>query len=397
MSASTHLISHLVILAAAAAAIPTRPVYKAQRLPAGGLTIDGDLSKSVWSRAPWSEPFQDIRGEADAPAESQPGDGSLTRFKMLWDDEYLYIAAELHYPSDRLCVATFTQRNSPIYQRDSDFEVFVDAEGSGSYYKELEVNALNCVWNLMIDRPYSIGGSEYSGRVARPGERTFYDAHRQRTATRLVRGSLNKPPDSEAGETVWTVEIALAHDDTLLRQPGAHMPARGRRWRINFSRVEEEGALNWVWSPQVVWEPRERRYQGKVDMHLPDAWGSVLFDDDSDGSGGDFGPGGGGGEATPEAEARAEKAQKEETVAVNAAMMMFYAQQVYAETHDGTYARSYDELRDAQLIDEEAVASCHLLIEPTSGGGRTGVGYVATAMHLSGVAASVDERRRLVY
>jgi len=39
------------------------------------------------------------------------------------------------------------------------------------------------------------------------------------------------------------------------------------------------GAINWVWSPQVVWTPEQGRYMGQVNMHLPDAWGYVVFAD----------------------------------------------------------------------------------------------------------------------
>ena len=68
---------------------------------------------------------------------------------MCWDDDYLYIAALVE--SDREVIAEFTERNSPIFQKDSDFEVFVDPGGSCHAYKELELNANNIVWNLMLD------------------------------------------------------------------------------------------------------------------------------------------------------------------------------------------------------------------------------------------------------
>lgn len=99
------------------------PVYEAQRLAAGPLTIDGDLDKPEWRAALWSAPFDDIRGAADAPVGARPAPGCQTRFKMLWDDEFLYVAALLEYDADMPVIATFTQRNSPIFHEDSDFEV----------------------------------------------------------------------------------------------------------------------------------------------------------------------------------------------------------------------------------------------------------------------------------
>ena len=194
---------------------PDTLLYIAPRLPPGAppLVIDGDLSKAAWAAAPWSSPFQEIRG-ADAPDGSQPPAACVTRMKMLWDSEYLYVGAEL--ASDFEVRATFTERNSPIFQQDSDFEVFVDAEGSCHAYKELEVNALNTalpkllltrqpraaplhtwwslqVWNLLLTRPYADGGGEHSGRVAQPGSSEHNEARRQTTATRVLRGRLNAP------------------------------------------------------------------------------------------------------------------------------------------------------------------------------------------------------------
>ena len=217
--------------------------------------------------------------------------------KMLWDDSHLYVCAIVESTSE--VVSSFTERNSPIFQKDSDFEVFIDAAGTHHSYKELEVNPSNVVWNLLLTRPYADGGGEHSGRVAAPGAPDFYEVAAQRTATRLLKGRLGAP----SGAT-WAVEIAMAHSDTLVCQPSARPPAVGHRWRINFSRVEECGAVNWTyarvhassqtpsrppgllahesqppmfarriavrrWGPQVVWQPRTGRYEGQVNMHLP--------------------------------------------------------------------------------------------------------------------------------
>ena len=44
-----------------------------------------------------------------------------TRVKMLWDDKYLYIAAELEEPN---VTGTLTKHDSVIF-KDNDFEVFI--------------------------------------------------------------------------------------------------------------------------------------------------------------------------------------------------------------------------------------------------------------------------------
>lgn len=234
--------------------------------------IDGDLDKDVWRKQPWSDIFDDIRGPADSPSDERPPSSCRTRFKAIFDDEHLYIGAILE--SDFETQAHFTERNSPIYQKDSDFEVFVDPVGSCQNYKELEVNAINTIWNLLLDKPYADGGSEHSGRIAKPGDDQYYEVYKQKTATKLLKGKLNNP---DSGST-WSVEIALSYEDLLAHIADQGYPPKiGDMWRINFSRVERKGEINWTWQPQISWDATNRRYAGWVDMHRPDAWGYIVF------------------------------------------------------------------------------------------------------------------------
>eukprot|EP00913_Durusdinium_trenchii_P017538 g16479.t1 len=200
--------------------------------------IDGDLEKAVWRLAPWSEPFSEIRGP-DAPKGTQPRPEEATRVKMLWDDEYLYIAAVMDVDAGNELVALFKERNSPIFHTDSDFEVFLDPAGCCHGYKELEINALNTVWNLLLDRPYSDGGGEYSGRIAQKGEPRWWDVEKQKTAVKVTKGQIGFAPS----KAQWCVEVALRHSESLSQAPqrGAE-PSVGSFWRINFSRVERENA-----------------------------------------------------------------------------------------------------------------------------------------------------------
>ena len=77
-----------------------------------------------------------------------------TRMKMLWDDQYLYIAAQLDEPH---VWATLTERDSVIF-RDNDFEVFLNPSKDTKNYYELEINALNTLWDLRLPKPYRDGG-----------------------------------------------------------------------------------------------------------------------------------------------------------------------------------------------------------------------------------------------
>jgi hypothetical protein len=106
--------------------------------------INGDLSKEFWRNAPWSDDFVDIEGDV------KPRPTWRTRMKMLWDDNNLYIAAELTEPN---VWATITQHDAVIFQ-DNDFEVFIDPDGDNHEYYELELNALNTTWDLRLVKPY---------------------------------------------------------------------------------------------------------------------------------------------------------------------------------------------------------------------------------------------------
>ena len=83
------------------------------------ITIDGKLIESSWSKAEWTDDFVDIEGS------SKPVPRYRTRAKMLWDDNYLYIAAEIDEPD---IWTTLTQRDTVIFY-DNDFEVFIDPDG----------------------------------------------------------------------------------------------------------------------------------------------------------------------------------------------------------------------------------------------------------------------------
>ena len=127
---------------------PTPRAYTCLRA-SGPIVIDGQINEPAWRRAPWTKPFADIEGG------TKPRPRFRTRMKMLWDDEYLYIAAELQEPH---VWATLTEHDAVIF-RDNDFEVFLNPTGDGRNYFEFEMNALNTGWDLFLPKPYKDGGS----------------------------------------------------------------------------------------------------------------------------------------------------------------------------------------------------------------------------------------------
>jgi len=303
--------------------------------------LTGDvLNKPAWAAAPWSDLFQDITGTSNATSGIPPPPDCPTRVKMLVSPTHLHIGAHIKSNAGRPLTAFWRDpvrdRNEPIYQKDSDFEVFVDASRASTtqWYKEWEGNHVGTVWNLMLSKPYADGGEEHSGRVTHPrnnaSDKTrFWDSLEQEYAVKVYRGRIGEPGEAVGEETEVGLELSLPLKDlmfeptttTTSQNPGDDIiKTLPKRLRINFSRVERGGLDNWVWQPMIAWDPSQRAFRGFVDMHRPDAWGYVQL-------------GGADTEADPRFPLR--------LLAANA----YYAQHAFAKQH-GWFARSWDALAD---------------------------------------------------
>jgi len=229
------------------------------------ITIDGVLDDIAWNYAEWTNDFIDIEGV------SKESPYYKTRSKLLWNDEYLFICADLE---EEHIWATLKEKDSIVYF-DNDFEVFIDPDKDSHNYVEIELNAFNTVWDLILLRPYRDKGPVTNS----------YDLKGLKTAVN-TNGTLNNPHDKDKG---WTVEIAIPWT-TLFEIAGTNSPPlHGDTWHINFSRVQWETGIidgkyvkktdhdgntvsehNWVWSPH-----------GIINMHYPEQWGVVIFNRDN--------------------------------------------------------------------------------------------------------------------
>lgn len=249
------------------------PVYFIKRAK-GSLDLNGNINKPFWNDIPFTEEFVDISGH------DFPKPRFRTRAKLCWDDTNLYIGALLE--GDEIW-ATIKQRDSVMYY-DNDFEVFIDPSSSTHNYMELELNAYNTQWDLMLTHPYRDGGRSIS----------CWDMKGVRTATH-IEGSINDP---NADNRFWSVEIVIPFKslmETYSKEenppelercyPCRNAPRTGEFWRMNFSRVQwlvdvidgkyikrrgEDNKLlpedNWVWAPT-----------GLIDIHCPEFWSFVFF------------------------------------------------------------------------------------------------------------------------
>ena len=239
------------------------------------VVIDGKLDDEAWIYIPYTDYFVDIEGD------TKPRPRFRTQVKMAWDDTYFYVAAEIE---ETHVWGWLTEHDAIIYE-DNDFEIFIDPDGDNHEYFEMEINALNTVWDLFLKRPYKdfSPGMTVDHGWGLPGLKTAVD----------VQGTLNDPSDNDSG---WSVEFALPWTAFSEYAHTPLPPKDGDRWRVNFSRVEylpelviENNARktstldvvkhrgqrtdNWVWSPQ-----------GVINMHCPEKWGYVQFSTDRPGT-----------------------------------------------------------------------------------------------------------------
>lgn len=222
------------------------------------IQVDGEMDESAWANAKWSEIFQDIEGKKKATYE--------TRVKMIWDTTYLYFFTEIKEPH---VWATLKQKDTVVFYN-NDFELFIDPDGDTHNYYELEINALNTIWDLYLSKPYRNGTHVLND----------WDIKGLQTAVK-INGTLNNPKDIDEG---WNIEIAVPWASITGPESGKSIP-ENNFWRMNFSRVNWEFDLvdnrysrkkgangnylkeyNWVWSPQ-----------GVINMHEPEHWGYVYF------------------------------------------------------------------------------------------------------------------------
>mgnify|MGYP000047120968 FL=1 len=229
--------------------------YKTQKV----ITIDGKADETAWEKAKWTSNFIDIEGIKIPKYQ--------TNIKMLWDENYYYILAKMKEPH---IWGDIKERDAIIYYN-NDFEVFIDPDGDTHNYYELEINALNTVWDLFIGKPYRELNSPVLNDWNFTGLKSAVS----------VDGTLNNPNDIDKS---WTLEIAIPFKDLRTAYRQNNVP-KDTFWRVNFSRVNWEHDItngnysrrkdtngkyvheyNWVWSPQ-----------GVINMHEPEKWGYVYF------------------------------------------------------------------------------------------------------------------------
>ncbi len=202
-------ISFLSAFAVSLAAQPATPLYRAART-LDAIRIDGQLHEFTWAALPRAGRFRDIRHP------HKPG-SSPTDAVIAWDDTNLYVA---FICIDREPWGTMMTRDSFLWQQEV-VEVFLDPDGDGREYAELEVSPHNVVVDLLIPGPPTAGAdAAIAARWNIEGLQTAVGKHAQG----------------------WTVEIAIPWK-ALGAAGVSRAPREGDRWRVGLYRIERPGAI----------------------------------------------------------------------------------------------------------------------------------------------------------
>jgi hypothetical protein len=108
--------------------------YDVRRLEAASATLLGAAS-TLWS---------------DTPALEWGPERYRTRFQARWDEAALHVRFDA---MDDSPWHTMTRRDDHIWEEEV-VELFLDADGSGRNYAELEINPINVVCDLRVETPW---------------------------------------------------------------------------------------------------------------------------------------------------------------------------------------------------------------------------------------------------
>ncbi|HVK75952.1 MAG TPA: carbohydrate-binding family 9-like protein [Kofleriaceae bacterium] len=191
-----------------AAPLPGQVVIKQAPAP---IVVDGKADEPGWQGAAATAAFQ--------TAEGGPEPKGPTSAKLTWDEQnlYLFVSAE-----DDDVASTFGNDDDPIWKADV-IEVFIDADGNGSGYVELQVSPKNVHFDAWFP-------------TVRPQSDVSWSSGM--TTAVNVRGTLNDSSDDDQG---WDAEFAIPWAAVKGANPAMAVtlpPKPGDTWRLNVVRAD---------------------------------------------------------------------------------------------------------------------------------------------------------------
>ncbi|WP_396624812.1 carbohydrate-binding family 9-like protein [Luteitalea sp.] len=183
------------------------PTHHARRI-GEAIRIDGRLDEPAWTLAPRVGAFRLITAPDTPPA-------FPTEAALLWDDTHLYVAFA---SSGREAWGRYTERDARLWEEEV-VEVFLDPDGDGRQYAEIEVSPLNVVVDLLIAAP----------RAGGPEARRWDAAGLQTAVARHAEG--------------WVTEMAIPWA-SLAGAGVSGPPSAGDTWRVGLYRITRPGGVD---------------------------------------------------------------------------------------------------------------------------------------------------------
>lgn len=212
----------------------------------GSITIDGNLDEADWSAASPTENYVILGDDETTPA-------TTSWSKMLWDDDYLYVA---FYCEDFDIWATYDNRDDQLYQEDA-IEIYIDPDGDGLNYLEIEVNPLNAIFDLWLTKPWSDGGQGHS------------EWNMSGILTAVTLDGTNE--NNSDTDVAWTCEVALPFSEMEFSAEEMNYPPEiNDEWRFNLYRFDRE-STNDPDGEATGWS------QTEGGQHEPDYFGKITF------------------------------------------------------------------------------------------------------------------------
>ena len=226
-----------LLLGPALWAQPAVPRYEVHRASTK-ITIDGKPDEKAWAAA---APVELI-----FPWEAQTGAKQKTIARLLWDDDFLYVAYEC---ADTDIVVQYTERDDPTY-KDDTVEIFLNPKPAQTgIYFGLEMNARAVLYDyLMYDSRYVFKRFNMQGVQL----------------ASFIRGTVNARGDEDTG---WSLEVAIpwVNFEEMAKRPEA-----GTGWTMNLARwdgVEPNRRMS-LWSDPL---------QPRANPHVPARFGQLIF------------------------------------------------------------------------------------------------------------------------
>ncbi len=234
------------------AELPPPPAYECQ-YAGEQITVDGYMNEPAWEKAPRTERFADITNGKELKYE--------TWVKMLWNNEGIYIA---YYIQEEDIWGTITRRDAFSYY-DNDVEVFFDPNGDGLDYYEVEMTALNQIYDIHWNTRLTWGKEALT---TPPGIWDINFDFAGLEHAMQYEGTLNWPKDKDK---YWTVELFFPWY-SFSQYAGMPLPPNpGDTWRIDFYRGQYDDRSN-TSGDSYSWS-----VHGRVQMHIPERFGFVKF------------------------------------------------------------------------------------------------------------------------